>query len=248
MPKKITNDDFIVLAIKKHGHTYDYSLVKYVKSHEKVTFICKKHGKFSQTPNSHLMGRGCKLCFNETRLTAKIIPFNIVEKSFRDVHGDKYQYGDDYISGTKVMTMFCKEHGSFSLSPSKHKQGRGCQECSKQNKKCKNPKNKSLKISKALTLSYKDIVVKATKKHEGRYAYKKYDCNYVNTSSFLTIFCNIHGEYKQKAGKHLYGQGCPDCGFLLKITSRLKTFSNFASRAEKVHNSKYKYLKNNCNI
>ena len=45
---KFTKDDFIRESIKIHGDRYDYSLVKYVKSSEKVVIICRKHGSFDQ--------------------------------------------------------------------------------------------------------------------------------------------------------------------------------------------------------
>jgi len=60
--KKLNNDDFIKKSIDLYGDTYDYSLVNYKKSNEKVKIICKKHGIFEQTPNNHLRGRGCNLC------------------------------------------------------------------------------------------------------------------------------------------------------------------------------------------
>jgi len=45
-----------------HGSLYDYSIVKYVDSRTKVEIICEKHGKFLQTPSSHLEGNGCPNC------------------------------------------------------------------------------------------------------------------------------------------------------------------------------------------
>jgi hypothetical protein len=37
-------------------------MVNYVHSHEKVNIICKIHGVFSHTANSHLKGHGCPKC------------------------------------------------------------------------------------------------------------------------------------------------------------------------------------------
>ena len=42
-----------------HGDKYDYSLVEYEKAVKKVNIICRNHGIFSITPNSHLNGSGC---------------------------------------------------------------------------------------------------------------------------------------------------------------------------------------------
>ncbi len=57
--KSITTKEFIKRAIKIHNNKYDYSKVEYKNAHTKITIICKKHGKFKQSPNSHLRGRGC---------------------------------------------------------------------------------------------------------------------------------------------------------------------------------------------
>lgn len=58
----LSTEEFIFLANKKHNNIYDYSLVNYVNSSTKIIIFCKKHGKFSQTPNKHLMGSGCAKC------------------------------------------------------------------------------------------------------------------------------------------------------------------------------------------
>ncbi len=59
-----TTEEFIRKAIIEHGDVYDYSLVEYIATHTKVDIICKKHGKFSQKPNTHLSGHGCNRCNN----------------------------------------------------------------------------------------------------------------------------------------------------------------------------------------
>lgn len=45
-----------------HGNKYDYSNVKYSRSRDKVAITCPIHGKFLQSPNKHLNGRGCPIC------------------------------------------------------------------------------------------------------------------------------------------------------------------------------------------
>lgn len=47
---------------KVHGDTYDYSKVQYANCRTKVEIVCKEHGSFLQTPNSHLRGDGCPKC------------------------------------------------------------------------------------------------------------------------------------------------------------------------------------------
>ena len=75
-----TTDSFIIKAKSIHGTKYDYNLVNYKRSSENVIIICKDHGPFLQTPNSHLMGSGCSICtktgFNPGK-PAYLYSFNI---------------------------------------------------------------------------------------------------------------------------------------------------------------------------
>lgn len=59
----LSTEDFIQKAIEVHGNKYGYGLVDYKGGKIKVPIICPKHGVFWQIPNSHMMGRGCPLCY-----------------------------------------------------------------------------------------------------------------------------------------------------------------------------------------
>jgi len=59
--KKASNN-FKEKASKIHNNTYIYNNVKYMGTHKKIEIICKEHGIFSQTPASHLSGKGCPKC------------------------------------------------------------------------------------------------------------------------------------------------------------------------------------------
>lgn len=60
----LTTNEFIEKAKNIHGDSYDYRNVSYKHNQIPILIICKKHGEFSQKPNSHLNGRGCKICKN----------------------------------------------------------------------------------------------------------------------------------------------------------------------------------------
>jgi hypothetical protein len=64
MSRRLTTEEFIEKACKKHGDQYDYSLVEYVKAQTVVQIICHEpdHGIFPQTPDNHLIGNGCPDC------------------------------------------------------------------------------------------------------------------------------------------------------------------------------------------
>lgn len=55
-------EQFINKSKLIHGNKYDYCMVRYNNTNDKVKIICKKHGMFMQSPNSHLSGSGCPHC------------------------------------------------------------------------------------------------------------------------------------------------------------------------------------------
>lgn len=55
-------DDFVLKSRARHGNKYDYSLVDYVCSKDKVKIICPDHGVFEQTAGEHVRGSGCAGC------------------------------------------------------------------------------------------------------------------------------------------------------------------------------------------
>lgn len=70
--KKYNIKDFIDKANKVHNSKYDYSLVNYTLSKNKVIIICPVHGEFEQVAASHLRGRECYICAN-SRIESKCL-------------------------------------------------------------------------------------------------------------------------------------------------------------------------------
>lgn len=66
-----TFSEFILKAKTIHGTTYAYDKVVYTNSKKTVIITCPIHGDFKQTPNDHLVGKGCSKCqsngFNKNR-------------------------------------------------------------------------------------------------------------------------------------------------------------------------------------
>jgi len=60
-----TTEEFIKDAIRVHGNKYNYSKVEYKNINSKIIIVCSIHGKYSQSPNGHLSGRGCSSCSNK---------------------------------------------------------------------------------------------------------------------------------------------------------------------------------------
>jgi hypothetical protein len=81
-----------------------------------------------------------------------------------------------------------------------------------------------------------EFVERSIKKHGDWYDYSK--VVYVNNMTKVCIICPIHGEFWQTPGKHLRGQGCPNCGGTSKLTKEI-----FIERSIEVHGDFYDYSK-----
>jgi hypothetical protein len=127
---KTTTNDFIIKANNIHGNKYDYCKVNYKNSNTKIIIICKEHGEFTQTPSSHLTGRGCCNCgiitnSNKNRYTTD----EFIKKAIIK-HGNKYDYSKVNYKGIDIkITIICKEHGEFQQSPHTHLDGKECNKC-----------------------------------------------------------------------------------------------------------------------
>lgn len=60
--KRKSQEEVVKNFRKVHGMRYIYDFVKYEKSCKDVLIICREHGVFKQTPNTHLNGSGCPVC------------------------------------------------------------------------------------------------------------------------------------------------------------------------------------------
>ena len=125
--QRLTTDEFIKRSKLVHGDKYDYSKVEYIDSITKVCIICPEHGEFWQTPNKHLLGRGCPKCANNTKLTTE----EFIRRA-KIIHGDKYDYSKvEYDGLEKHVCIVCPEHGEFWQTPHHHILDKcGCNKCS----------------------------------------------------------------------------------------------------------------------
>ena len=117
-------EDFIKKAKSVHGDKYDYSLVEYKGSKNKINIICLVHGTFSQEANSHLIGNGCPSCAGKNKTTDEFI------KDVIKIHGEKYDYSKTlYTTAINNVIISCKIHGDFLQLPHNHLRGSGCPAC-----------------------------------------------------------------------------------------------------------------------
>jgi very-short-patch-repair endonuclease len=128
--KRRSTEDFIKKAKEVHGDTYDYSKVDYKNADTKVSIICNTHGEFEQQAGSHLRGSGCRLCADVKLGDSKRFSHEMFIKNARLIHGDTYDYPQEYIDSHTHISIVCKIHGAFMQTPSHHIHSKnGCPSC-----------------------------------------------------------------------------------------------------------------------
>ena len=128
--KKSNTDEFIEKANKVHNNYYDYSLVEYVKTKDKVRIICPEHGEFEQTPQKHLQGQGCPICGLERGSKLRTKDFYTFVNEANKVHNNEYEYDESsYVNMHSKVRIKCKKHGWFEQYAYDHINGHGCPTC-----------------------------------------------------------------------------------------------------------------------
>ena len=224
--KKLTTSEFVEKAIKIHGYRYDYSKSEYVNSFTKIVIVCNKHGKFLQSPNSHLRKSravGCPSCWKAR--ASDIFRHSI--KTFivnaRKVHGNIYDYSlSNYLNAKAKICIICLTHGKFWQRPSNHLRGATCPLCAR--------------IASISTISgnMSRFVNSAKKIHDNNYDYSK--VNYINNREKVEIICNKHGSFWQTPNNHIDSKnGCPRCKCGYKISKPETEFLDYL----KIPNDKF---------
>lgn len=214
---KYTTQQLIQQFEKTHGDRYDYSLVEYVRSTEKVTIICRKHGAFEQLPNMHRKGQGCAACMYDGKRST----LSDILIKFKEAHGDRYDYSlVEYKNTDTKVKIICKEHGVFRQSPYHHQRGNGCPKCIGRNK------------------TQEEVIELFREVHGVKYDYSLVE--FKKILSKVKIVCEEHGVFKQAVQKHIAGQGCPKCSGTHPYTAE-----EALGRFREIHGSKYAYNMDN---
>jgi len=178
---------FVKKANEFHNGKYDYSLVVYKSTNDKVKIICNLHGTFEQTPSNHYK-QGCPNCCKNIKITND----KFIERSI-NVHRNKYDYSNsNYVNITTPVKIICKEHGEFEQTPREHFSGCGCYKCANR------------------IVTTKDFIEKAIIRHNNLYNYSKVE--YKSAREKIIISCKTHGDFTQTPNDHLNGCGCQKCG------------------------------------
>lgn len=104
---------------------------EYKNTHEKCTFICRKHGDFETTVHSLLSGHGCKKCRSDKiRYINRLTNDEVLNKCNEVWGNDNYDFSTiSYINARTKITPTCKIHGAFSIRYSDFINGHGCALC-----------------------------------------------------------------------------------------------------------------------
>ncbi len=229
MPRIRTQDDFLRRALTVHAEAhYDYSGVVYQRSNQKIDILCPLHGTFTQTPASHLRGRGCPAC-KGMRISARLrrTPEEFLQQA-RDIHGSKYDYSrTEYVGNHRKVMIVCPEHGEFQQTPANHLSGQGC------------PRERGARISATKRSTASEFIRKAREVHGDRYDYSA--VQYVRSAEQVGILCREHGLFLQIPNDHLFGYQCPQCGRKEAGDALRLSGEEFLERARAVHGEAYDY-------
>jgi len=188
-------ESFIAKANKIHEGYYSYDKSVYTRSDNQIVITCPKHGEFSQKASNHLSGFTCKQC----SLDKISLSFSFHTAQFIDlcqsVHGDEYDYSiTKYINTNSNVTVRCKKHGPFEVTPSRHLKGVRCKKC----------------YWDGQTQSTEGFVESAKRIHGDMYDYSETD--YINNDTKVAIICKEHGAFYQLPRSHISSRaGCAAC-------------------------------------
>jgi len=123
---------------------------------------------------------------------------DFIQKS-KDLYGpNALDYSQcNYVNNKTSVKLLCAlGHGSFDVIPKNHIDRQvGCPYCAGRVTTTEHFKMKSHEV------------------HGDRYNYDK--AEFTGAKDYVTITCQIHGDFQQRAENHYNGKnGCPDCGLL----------------------------------
>lgn len=231
MGRPLTTQEFIFRSHVVHNHKFDYSKTNYKNLYTKVVITCPVHGDFTQTPQGHLDGYGCRQCgYLITRNSKRKYNKNSFVKKALSVHNNKHDYSDvRYIDVLTKVKITCIEHNyTFYQSPSQHLKGKtGCPKCYLD------------KISKKKKYTLDGFIQKSECVHGYSYDYSL--SRYNKSNDFVKIICPKHGMFEQRAVSHMSGVGCPKCARDRIDSAQRSNTNEFVHKAISTHGYKYNY-------
>lgn len=219
--RTLTTDEFILRSKAKFGYKFQYPETVYTGKYGTLKLICDLHGAFETTPAQHFRYKhGCPKCVTHVpRLIARAKMLELAKKR----HGGKYDYNRiNSINIFDKVEIVCPKHGSFWQKLFNHAEmGSGCPRCAIENDRT----------------SQEDFISRSRATHGDVYDYSK--VVYQSALKSVTITCRKHGDFEQRAGSHLAGNGCLKC----YVENQRLSLEQFIENARRVHGDKYDYSK-----
>lgn len=195
---------------------YDFSQAKYHGALKPITgVICPSHGEFQQySAQFRKDGAGCPKCGHEHRGLKKRLDQDEFIRRAEDIHPGAFTYeGTNYVNMTTKVSVTCRHHGEFSISPIKLVHGgQGCPTCAAVTRGHRlDVAASAVRSAAAKRHAYKSkFEERARMVHGDLYDYSQH--GYTSARGKVTIICAKHGSFEQAVYHHLAGQGCPRCG------------------------------------
>lgn len=146
------------------------------------------------------------------------------KKQARKIFGYEYDYSNVVFNNNRdCVSIICRIHGPFLISPYAHLNGKGCPIC--------NPRKRKKPTDEEFIKECKLI-------HGNKYDYSKVQDAYINEK--ICIICPEHGEFWISPKEHLEGETCPKCH-----KDRIRTREDFIQKAKEIHGDEYDYSKVN---
>lgn len=145
-----------------------------------------------------------------TKEELRIKNMHIFIQVAENVHKNKYDYSKVvYVNSITKVKIRCPKHGVFYQIPDAHKTGQNCPKCALRMK------------HDGFRKTLSEFIDISNNKHDNKYDYSL--SRYINNKTKLTIICPIHGQFTQRAGVHMRGQGCPCCGAEARIMASISS-------------------------
>jgi predicted nucleic acid-binding Zn-ribbon protein len=207
MGKKSNIKEFVTKSKILHGDKYDYSLVVYLGSRQKVLIRCIEHNHiFLQSPAGHLVGKGCDICglrkVRDNQSKRRAAAKNKFDLFGNLIHANKYTYTNvEYLTAKDKVLVTCEKHGDFKITPNDHLSGYGCAKCYAEKHKI---------TSYKLAQSFGAVFSSRATKLYGDNVYDYSEVVYLNSRTKVAIKClTCGGVFYKSPDTHLRGQGCP---------------------------------------
>lgn len=199
MAKKMTNEEFLLKAAKKHDLSeYDWSDFDVQDRDEKgrVVFNCKKHGKYYDWPNNFLKGHGCHICHGKGKSDDEVKA--VLSKLHPDLDFSEANYSEK--DSKRRLKVICPKHGAQMINYNNLLNGQGCYHCGREKAALKNTRTTETLIQEAEIIHGK-----------GKYSYELVDMASRDEQGKIIVTCPKHGNFKITPDNLLHGHGCPIC-------------------------------------